>query len=124
MNYYRSKCLFLPWSCIFQFNSILFNHISKRTCSKISSILNFFRSKCLFTPWSWVNLFYFFFSIQFNSIQFYFVKFQKRIYLRTLSILIILSPSVQINSIPFYFIISYFKNNMFKNIVNFDLFQI
>ena len=28
LNYFRSKCLFPPWSCLFQFNSILFNHIS------------------------------------------------------------------------------------------------
>ena len=79
LNYYRSNCLFPPWSLvIFLFNainSIQFNSnqfylitLQKRTHLRNLSIFNYFRSNCLYPPWSWVISF----SLLFNSIKFSF----------------------------------------------------
>ena len=116
LNHFRSFYLFLQWSWViwfhlfspFKFFLIQFYFVifkKERKCSRTLSFFNYFRCKCLFVPWSWVIIFClfdntFFFSIQFNSIQFNTINF---------------------NSILFIHI---WKKDIFKNIVNFELFQI
>ena len=133
VNYFRSRCLFSPWSWVISDLSIFFS------------------------PWSWVILFQIFFSIKFNSLHFNFILlyFEKEyaqelcqfwiisglsvflynglglfyfLYLITLFLCNIINfNSVQINlirlnSIKFHQII-FFKNNIFNTIVNLNYFR-
>ena len=111
-----------------QFNSILFIHILKKKMFKNTVKFILFQVQVSFST---MVLGYFISLFLLNSIQFYFDKFQKRICLRTLSILKYFRSkctnefnSIKFKSITFYFIISYFKKKMFQNIVNFELFQV
>ena len=103
LNYFRSQCLFPPWSWVTLFNlffSIRWNSIFFCYISKKNMLKNFVNID-LFQVWVSYSLFDYTFSFQFVSCHFNTNQFNW----------------IQFNSILFNHIL---KKNMFKNIVNLE----